>query len=192
MWGRKERKGTFHWHDPTPLCVILAERRVKEAQLVSPYQANSGKQPIEKYETKRAEAEYDEQIYAWVNSTAPQPSILQSSSSLSQGLEMFLYPPSHRTCRCIYPSSLLSANTFTFLVLLCNKRGGMSRDLLTLLKQTAMKSLYWGAHPNPQVSSPVHPRSRWPACCSTVQVNSVTVWVLSVSLTVLALVSELT
>lgn len=37
----------------------------------------------------------------------------------------------------IYPCTLLSANTFTFLVLLSNKRGGMRRDLLTLLKQTS-------------------------------------------------------
>lgn len=55
---------------------------------------------------------------------------------------MFLYPQSPRTCHFIYPSSLLSANTFTFLVLLSNKRGGMSGDLLPLLKQTAMKSLH--------------------------------------------------
>lgn len=35
------------------------------------------------------------------------------------------------------PAPLLSANTFTFLVLLSNKRGGMRGDLLTLLKQTS-------------------------------------------------------
>lgn len=42
----------------------------------------------------------------------------------------------------IYPCSLLSANTFTFLVLLSNKRGGMSGGLLPLLKQTSMNSPY--------------------------------------------------
>lgn len=84
--------------------------------------------------------EDDKQIYAWVNSTAPQPSILQSSSSLSQSCTLRLTAPVLTPY--IYPSSLLSANTFTFLVLLSNKRGGMSGDPLTLLKQTAMKSLY--------------------------------------------------
>lgn len=68
----------------------------------------------------RGEAEYDKQIYAWVNSIAPEPSILH----LCQCLEMFLYPPSPCACHYIYPCSLLSANTFTFLVLLSNKRGG--------------------------------------------------------------------
>lgn len=156
MWRKKKRKNTFHWHDPTPLCIIL-DRLVKEAQLVSSAQANSGKQPTKRIEPKELKQSVTNKIIHGWTPLQPQSSILQSSSSLFQGLEMFLYP--HRTCRYIYPSSLLSANTFTFLVPLSNKRGGMSRDLLTLLKQTAMKSLYWGAHPDPRLSSLVHPRS---------------------------------
>lgn len=73
-------------------------------------------------------------MHGW---TQLQPSILFPSSSQSQCLEMFLSPPAPHTCHYIYPCALLSANTFTFLVLLSNKRGGMRGDLLTLLKQTS-------------------------------------------------------
>lgn len=133
--------------------------------------------------------EYGKQIYAWVNSTSPQPSILYSSSSHSQCPEMFLYPPSPWTCHYIYPCSLLSANTFTFLVLPSNKRGGMSWDLLPLRKQTSMSSSHSGV--TPPTNSPTSPSTRPQLiCCSTMQVNSVAVSFSSIALTVLALIFE--
>lgn len=103
----------------------------------------------------------------------------------------FFYPPSPRACHYIYPCSLLSANTFTFLVLLSNKRGGMSGGLLPLLKQTSMNSPHWEVTPPPNspISPSTHPQF---GRCSTVQVNSVAVWVSSVSLTVLTLISRFT
>lgn len=67
-------------------------------------------------------------------------------------------------CHYIYPCSLLSANTFTFLVLLSNKIGGVSGGLLPLLKQTSMNSSRWGVTPPPP-SSPhqsTHPPTAWP------------------------------
>lgn len=90
--------------------------------------------------------------------TVPEPSILR----LRQRMEMFLYPPSPRACRYIFPCSLLSANTFTFLVLLSNKRGGSSGGLLTLLKQTSMNSHRQGVTLLP--AQPVHPptHTAWP------------------------------
>lgn len=68
---------------------------------------------------KGREVKYEKQIYAWVNSTAPKPSILYRC----QCLEMFPHPQSPPACHYIYPCSLLSANTFTFLVLLSHKIG---------------------------------------------------------------------
>ena len=72
-----------------------------------------------------------------------------------------LRPPA---CHYIYPCSLLSANTFTLLVLLSNKRGGMSWGPLPFLKQTSMNSPHWVVTPPPTPKLPhksIHPPTAW-------------------------------
>lgn len=73
----------------------------------------------------------------------------------------------------IYPCVLLSANTFTFLVLLSNKRGGMRGDLLTLLKQTSWTPSAEEPPPPSLPQQSIQPSTL--GCCSTVHVNSVAV-----------------
>lgn len=77
------------------------------------------------------------------------------------------------------PVPLLSADTLTFLVLPSNKRRGMSGGLLPFLKQTPMNSSQWEIPPpsNNRKSPPT--LLQW-GHCSTVQVNSVAVWISSV------------
>lgn len=72
----------------------------------------------------RGELEYDKQIYARVSFCRARAII--NSASLPEPLGASLNPVSLFARHVARPVTLLSARTFTFLVLLGNKRGGMS------------------------------------------------------------------